>query len=98
MIAQFFHGPGYQRGYHDTYFEGHAGLVLVLVPDHNSHGHYGDWSAASGSFDLTDTKADAVAAVQTTWLANTDASLLYAALNTDLTAAGYTRKDGTPIT
>ena len=98
MIAQFFHGPGYQRGYSDTYFEGHAGLVLVHKPSYIRHGHFGDWSPASGVFDLTDTKADAVAVIQTTWLANTDASTLYNDLNTDLTAAGYTRKDGTPIT
>ena len=96
MNAQFFHGPGYQHAYEDIYFEGHAGLSLVH--SHISHGHYGDWSRASGIFDLTDTKADAVAVIQTTWLAMTDASALYAALNTDLTAAGYTRPDGSVIT
>ena len=96
MNAQFFLGPGYHRGYEAIYEDRTTGLVLVT--NWNRVGWSKNWSRASGIFDLTDTKADAVAVVQTTWLANTDASALYAALNTDLTAAGYTRPDGSVIT
>ncbi len=95
-MAQFFLGPGYHRGYESTYED--RTPVLVLVTNRNRVGWSKNWSRASGEFDLTDSKADAVGVVATTWLASTDSSTLYAALNTDLTAAGYTRPDGSVIT
>ena len=95
-MARFFLGPGYHRGYEELYEDRTAGLVLVT--NRNRVGWSKNWSRVSGEFDLTDSKADAVAVVQATWLANTDRSLLYAALNSDLTAAGYTRPDGSVIT
>ncbi len=97
-MAQFFLGPGYHRGYEELYEDRTPGLVLVT--NRNRVGWSRNWSRASGEFDLIDTKTDAMSVVATTWAAYTDltADSLYASINTDLTAAGYTRPDGSVIT